>query len=60
MPDGFVAEADVCIVGAGAAGITIARELRGQPLRVAVLESGWLAPDPVTQSLYAGEVQDRA
>jgi choline dehydrogenase-like flavoprotein len=59
VPDGFVAEADVCIVGAGAAGITIARELRAQPLRVAVLESGWFRPDPVTQSLYAGEVQHR-
>ena len=59
LPDGFVAEADVCIVGAGAAGITIARELRGQPLRVAVLESGWFTPDPVTQSLYAGAVQHR-
>lgn len=59
LPAGFVAEADICIVGAGAAGITIARDLRGQPWRVAVLESGWLTPDPVTQSLYAGEVQPR-
>jgi len=28
LPEGFVAEADICIVGAGAAGITIARDLR--------------------------------
>ena len=60
VPDGFLAEADVCIVGAGAAGITIARELRARPLRVVLLESGWLEPDAATQSLYAGEVQDRA
>jgi choline dehydrogenase-like flavoprotein len=31
---------DVCIIGAGPAGITIARELSGGPLRVTVLESG--------------------
>jgi choline dehydrogenase-like flavoprotein len=59
VPDGFITEADVCVVGAGAAGITIARELRRQPLRVVVLESGWFMPEPVTQSLYAGEVQHR-
>lgn len=59
IPDGSVADADVCIVGAGAAGITIARELAARPLRVALLESGWLEPDAATQSLYAGEVVER-
>ena len=33
-------ETDVCIVGAGAAGITIARELANAPLSVLLLESG--------------------
>lgn len=42
------------MVGAGAAGITIAHELRTGPLRVVVLESGGFTPDDVTQSLYAG------
>jgi cation diffusion facilitator CzcD-associated flavoprotein CzcO len=28
VPDGSVVETEVCIIGAGAAGITIARELR--------------------------------
>jgi choline dehydrogenase-like flavoprotein len=56
ISDGFVAEADVCIVGAGAAGITIARALLARPLRVILLESGWLDPDPATQDLYAGEI----
>lgn len=31
---------DVCIIGSGPAGMTIARELSGTPLRVTVLESG--------------------
>jgi choline dehydrogenase-like flavoprotein len=60
LPDGSLVEADVCIVGAGAAGITIARELRSRPFRIALLESGWLVPDPDTQSLYGGEVRNQA
>jgi choline dehydrogenase-like flavoprotein len=31
---------DVCIIGSGPAGITIARELSGTPIRVTLLESG--------------------
>ena len=38
-------EAEVCIVGAGAAGIAIARELIDQRLRVVVLESGGFEPE---------------
>ncbi len=49
------AETDICIIGAGAAGITLARELNGHRLRVAVLESGGLAYDQPTQSLYHGK-----
>ena len=59
VPNGSLIEADVCIVGAGAAGITIARELRARSLRMALLESGWFTPDPATQSLYAGEIHGR-
>ena len=35
-----IIETDICIIGAGAAGITLARQFIGQPFRVAVLESG--------------------
>ena len=59
VPADALIECDVCIVGAGAAGITIARELSGRPVRVVLLESGWLTPDAETQSLYAGEVAGR-
>jgi choline dehydrogenase-like flavoprotein len=60
IADGSLIEADLCIVGAGAAGITMARELRSRPLRVALLESGWFTADEATQSLYAGAVQGRS
>jgi choline dehydrogenase-like flavoprotein len=47
--------ADVCIVGAGAAGIAIAREFIGQRRRVALLTSGGLEFERRVQRLYAGE-----
>ncbi len=47
--------ADLCIIGAGAAGITLAREFEGTGARVLLLESGGDAPEPQTQSLYDGE-----
>jgi choline dehydrogenase-like flavoprotein len=50
-----VINTDVCIVGAGAAGITLAREFIGQPFRVCLLESGGLEYDAETQSLYKGQ-----
>lgn len=56
VPDGTVLEADLCIIGAGAAGITLAREFVGSLLRVTVLESGDLEFDQETQSLYDGEL----
>jgi len=60
VPDGLQIEADVCIVGAGAAGITIARELRAAwSLRTVLVESGRFTPDPATQSLYAGTIDGR-
>jgi len=47
--------ADICIAGAGIAGIALARELIGGPFSVCLLESGGLEPDRLTQSLYWGE-----
>jgi hypothetical protein len=47
---------DVCIVGAGAAGITVAQALSGSKLRVILLESGGLVPDGETQQLYRGRI----
>lgn len=55
LPDA-VLEADVCIVGAGPAGITIALELARRGVDTLVLEGGGTAPDPGVQSLNEGTV----
>ena len=48
-------DADICIIGAGAAGITLALEFKKTPLKIILLESGNLKSDPDTQKLYHGE-----
>lgn len=45
---------DVCIIGAGAAGITMALELEGSGRSVCVLESGGFHVETETQQLAAG------
>lgn len=55
IPANSVVEADICIVGAGAAGITLGMELAGKKLSVVILESGGLEPAIETQSLYEGQ-----
>jgi choline dehydrogenase-like flavoprotein len=47
---------DVCIVGAGAAGISMARQFAGQAFKVCLLEAGDLELDARTQALYKGEI----
>ena len=57
LESGTLIEADVCIVGAGAAGITVARDLGRAGLRVALLESGGLVPSlPSTDLLRARSI----
>jgi choline dehydrogenase-like flavoprotein len=56
LPHGFVLDADLCIVGAGAAGITIAREFIGSGLVVCLLESGGLSCEARAQALCAAEL----
>lgn len=52
---GDTVEVDLCVVGAGAAGISIAREFADAKLNVCLVESGAFEYDVATQSLYAGE-----
>ncbi len=47
---------DVCIAGGGPAGITLALQLAGQGLRVALLEGGGLEYSEASQALYEVEV----
>jgi choline dehydrogenase-like flavoprotein len=54
VDEGETLRADVCVIGAGPAGISIARELRQTPLRVVLLESGAYTLNAETQSLYVG------
>jgi choline dehydrogenase-like flavoprotein len=51
LEDGSHIASDVCIVGAGPAGLAIALELAGGPGRVCVVESGGLAADPWADDL---------
>ena len=56
VASGTTLETDLCIIGGGAAGITIAVELIGSPIRVCLVESGGFEYDDNLQSLYEGEI----
>lgn len=60
IAQGDCLQADVCVVGGGAAGISLALALSGKGLTVILLESGQRKHDAQTQALYAGEVADEA
>jgi len=55
QPDGATVTTDVCIVGAGPAGIAIALELVGAGSRVLLLEAGELTETRAAQRMGAGE-----
>lgn len=54
LAPGQALEADVCIVGAGAAGITLARELIGGRHGIVLLEGGGETYEQESQTLYEG------
>jgi choline dehydrogenase-like flavoprotein len=56
LENGTVIQGDLCIVGAGAAGISIAREWENSPLKVVLLEGGGFDFEPEIQDLYRGEI----
>jgi choline dehydrogenase-like flavoprotein len=52
LKSGSVFETDLCIIGTGPAGLSIANEFSGAGTRVMVLESGGIRDESETQSLY--------
>lgn len=54
MAEGKVVVASVCIIGAGVAGITLAREMEKYGIDTCVLESGGFEPDDESRDLYRG------
>ena len=56
VPRGASIEADVCIIGGGAAGIVIARDFISSPYQVVLLESGGTSAASRVQQLYAGDI----
>jgi choline dehydrogenase-like flavoprotein len=55
VPAGGTLATDLCIVGAGAAGITLALALEGTHTDILVLESGGFTPEPGPQDLARGQ-----
>ena len=51
-----VLEGDLCIVGAGAAGLSLALEWANSPLNVLLLEGGGFDLEPEMQDLYRGDI----
>jgi len=56
LPNGTLLEGDLCIVGAGAAGLSIALEWIDAGKKVILLEGGGLEYEARTQDLYRGEI----
>ena len=51
-----IIEGDICIIGAGAAGISIALEWANSPYKVILLEGGGFEYDDKVQELYNGKL----
>lgn len=56
LEDESLIEGDICIIGAGAAGITIALEWNYSPYKVILLEGGGFEYDSEVQKLYDGKI----
>jgi choline dehydrogenase-like flavoprotein len=53
LADGTIVDAEICVIGAGAAGITLALELANEPYRIALIESGGFEPEEQTDALHS-------
>ena len=55
---GATIETELCIIGAGAAGVTLALELLEAGIRIVLLEAGGADEEAESQALYKGEVAE--
>ncbi|WP_431323975.1 FAD-dependent oxidoreductase [Rhizobium sp. YTU87027] len=55
LPNDSTLDAEICIIGGGVAGITLALEFDRQGIATCVLEGGGLKPSTKSQGLYEGE-----
>src|SRR6478735_6413001 len=55
LPENETICADFCIIGAGAAGLTVCNELAGAGLQVLLLEAGGRKHDKTVQAFYDGQ-----
>ena len=55
IDNGSLIEGDICIIGAGAAGISMALEWMNTPYKIILLEGGGFEYDDRVQQLYAGK-----
>ncbi len=55
LPNNSVIEGDICIIGAGAAGISLALEWANTPYKVILLEGGGFQVESDIQDLYRGK-----
>ena len=51
LPDRHLIDVDLCIVGSGPAGLTVARELRDSSLSICIVESGTERPEQAYEQL---------
>ena len=59
LDDNSLIEGDICIIGAGAAGISMALEWIDTPYKVILLEGGGFEYDEKVQELYNGKITGR-
>ena len=55
LDEGSSIEAEVCVIGGGIAGITLALEFEKRGVGACLIESGGFGPDRATRDLYRGE-----
>ena len=60
LEDNSIIDVDLCVVGTGPAGVSIAKEFGGTKTRVLLLESGGLEEEFPVQALYDIEAAPRA